>query len=307
MKVSLTEEQFQRIQDKFVYESILDDIVFKLLLITENDGKTEPDMEWDFTNVKKDLDKSLSWVKTKKDVFQYIKTLEEKIKNLPEDVKTKIKKYVLYFFVGLLSSDQIPQTIVPQIEKVSKIETEMNDVEEPPSIRIRKSSESLRSHLKYEEGSITHKGEPSLVAYNLGDGAYTIGWGHAIFPNEQEGFDFLPSYENIIPKKTRITKQNAEELLNDDIREAESIINRILDQWEKDGIEVEINQNMYDAMVSMAFNIGPKIRKTRFIRAIKNGDYEGASNYILTTSSGSFDVYPGLKTRREREYKMFNS
>ena len=55
MKVSLTEEQFQRIQTKFVYESIIDDMVFKLSLIIENDGKTEPDMEWDFENVKKIL------------------------------------------------------------------------------------------------------------------------------------------------------------------------------------------------------------------------------------------------------------
>lgn len=306
MKVSLTEKQLIRIQTKFVYETILDDLTFKLLLITENDGKTEPDMEWDFSDVKKDLQKSFSWVKTKKDAFEYIKTLEEKIKNLPEDVKTKIKKYVLYFFVGLLSSDEIPKTIVPQIEKVSKIETELEKVKKPP-MKIRKSSENLKSHLKYEEGSIVQKGEPVLVAYNLGDGAYTIGWGHAIFPNEQESFDFLPSYENIIPKKTRITKQNAEELLNDDIEEAESIINRILNQWEEDGIEVELTQNMYDAMVSMAFNIGPKIRKTRFIRAIKNNDFERAANYILTTSSGSFDEYPGLKTRREKEYKMFNS
>lgn len=306
MKVSLTEKQLIRIQTKFVYETILDDLTFKLLLITENDGKTEPDMEWDFSDVKKDLQKSFSWVKTKKDAFEYIKTLEEKIKNLPEDVKTKIKKYVLYFFVGLLSSDEIPKTIVPQIEKVSKIETELEKVKKPP-MKIRKSSENLKSHLKYEEGSIVQKGEPVLVAYNLGDGAYTIGWGHAIFPNEQESFDFLPSYENIIPKKTRITKQNAEELLNDDIEEAESIINRILNQWEEDGIEVELTQNMYDAMVSMAFNIGPKIRKTRFIRAIKNNDFERAANYILTTSSRSFDEYPGLKTRREKEYKMFNS
>jgi hypothetical protein len=43
MKVSITEEQHQRVQSKIVYESILDDIVFKLSLITE-DGKTEPDM-----------------------------------------------------------------------------------------------------------------------------------------------------------------------------------------------------------------------------------------------------------------------
>ena len=42
MKVSLTEEQYQRIKERFVYESIVDEMVFKISLIIENDGKTEP-------------------------------------------------------------------------------------------------------------------------------------------------------------------------------------------------------------------------------------------------------------------------
>jgi hypothetical protein len=42
-----------------------------LSLITE-DGKTEPDMEWDFTDVKKDLDLSKVWVKTKEDAQELV-------------------------------------------------------------------------------------------------------------------------------------------------------------------------------------------------------------------------------------------
>ena len=55
MKVSLTEGQLRSFNNRIIYEGILDNMVFKISLIVE-DGKTEPDMEWDFTNIKKDID-----------------------------------------------------------------------------------------------------------------------------------------------------------------------------------------------------------------------------------------------------------
>ena len=64
MKLLITEEQYKRIQSKLTYESMLDDLVFKLSLLNEDDGKTEPDMEWDFTKTKEEIDLSKMWVKT---------------------------------------------------------------------------------------------------------------------------------------------------------------------------------------------------------------------------------------------------
>jgi len=304
MRVSITEEQYKRIQSKLTYESVLDDLVYKLSFITEDEGKTEPDMEWDFTKVKEEIDLSKMWVKTKEDALEYINTLKNKIQNLPKELKRKILKYVLYSFLGLLSLSQIQTQIEDPIQQVVKQEKEIikNVVKD---LRIRKSSDKLLNHLKWEEGSIIHKGEPVLTAYNLGDGAKTIGYGHAIFPRENEGYDFLPRYNKIISGKTKITKEQAETLLKDDIKEAESIINRILDQWEEQGITPQITQSMYDTMVSMAYNMGPGIRTSDFIQYVKRGDLEGAKKEILNTSSHMFNEYPGLKTRREREYKMF--
>lgn len=304
MKVSITEEQYKRIQSKLTYESVLDNLVFKLSLLNEEDGKTEPDMEWDFTKAKEEIDLSKMWVKTKEDALEYIKTLKNKIQKLPKELKRKILKYVLYSFLGLLSLTQIQTQIEEPIQQTVKKEKEVikNVVKD---LRIRNSSDTLLNHLKWEEGSIRDKGEPVLTAYNLGDGAYTIGYGHAIFPNEQEGYDFLPRYNRIIPGRTKITKADAEILLKDDIKEAESIINRILDQWEEQGITPPITQGMYDAMVSMAYNMGPKIRKSDFIQYVKQGDFKGAKEEILNTSSRMFNKYPGLKTRREKEAKMF--
>jgi len=58
-------------------------------------------------------------------------------------------------------------------------------------------------------------------------------------------------------------------------------------------------------MVSMAYNMGAGIRTKEFIQSIKRGDLAGARELIQQTSSSLFDSFPGLKTRRENEAKMF--
>ena len=304
MKVSLTEEQLRSFNNRLIYEGILDDMVFKISLIVE-DGKTEPDMEWDFTNVKKDIDKSKLWVKTKEDAIQYIESVMDKIKNISPELRKKILKYVLYSFIGLLSIKQLNKMVEPVVKKADQIEKET--IKKIISLRIRKSSPELYEHMRYEEGSITKKGEPVLVAYNLGDGAYTIGYGHAIFRGEKEGYEFLPNYNKIIPGKTKITKDQAEILLKDDISNSEEIINKILNKWETEGIKIKVSQGMYNAMVSMAYNMGPGIIKSDFIKALKSGNTYLAAEEILTTSSNLFKKFPGLEPRRMREYKMFTS
>jgi GH24 family phage-related lysozyme (muramidase) len=304
MKVSLTEEQLRSFNNRLIYEGILDDMVFKISLIVE-DGKTEPDMEWDFTNVKKDIDKSKLWVKTKEDAIQYIESVFDKIKNIPPELRKKILKYVVYSFIGLLSIKQLNKMVEPVVKKVDQIEKKTT--EKIISLRIRKSSPELYEHMRYEEGSITKKGEPVLVAYNLGDGAYTIGYGHAIFRGENEGYEFLPNYNKIIPGRTKITKDQAEILLKDDISNSEAIINKILNKWETEGIKIKVSQGMYNAMVSMAYNMGPGIIKSDFIKALKSGNTYLAAEQILKTSSNMFKKFPGLETRRMREYKMFTS
>jgi GH24 family phage-related lysozyme (muramidase) len=302
MKISLSEEQIKKINSKLNYETILDEMVFKLSIITEDEERT-PDMEWDFTGVKKDIDLSSRWVKTKEDAIEFVNNLKDKISSLPKSIKQKILSYTLYSFLGLLTLNQIQNYLEEPLQKTVKIEKRsFKNIED---VRIRKSSENLFDHLKYEEGSIYQKGEPNLIAYDLGDGAYTIGYGHAIFPGENEGYDFLPKYSKIKPGKTKISKSEAETLLKDDIKNAEAIVNKILNDWESQGIKPKITQGMYDSMVSMAYNMGSGIRTTDFIQAVKRGDFDDAKKLILQTSEHLFDDYPGLKFRREKEAKMF--
>ena len=302
MKVVLTEDQINVINSKIIYESILDDMVFSLSLLYE-DEEREPDMEWDFTPVNDQLKQSSSWVKTKEDAIEFVKKVRDKVIALPDDIKRKVFQYTMYIVLGLITTKQFYQLLNQPIKQVAKIEQQALKPQEEQ--KIRQSSEGLMNHLKYEEGSIYDKGEPVLRAYDLGDGAYTIGYGHAIFRGENEGYDFLPSYNKIKPGVTRITKQQAETLLKDDIKIAEGIINQTLDEWEKEGIKPKLTQGMYDAMVSMAYNMGPNVRKKYFMDAVKQGDFNGARELILQTSSSLFDDFPGLKLRREKEAKMF--
>lgn len=302
MKVSITEDQYKRIQSKLTYESVLDDLVFKLSLIAEDDGKTEPDMEWDFTKVKEEIDLSKMWVKTKEDALEYIKTLKDKIQNLPKDLKKKILRYSLISFLGILTMGQIEREIDEPIKQVVKKEKQVvKDVVK--ELRVRKSSEDLYNHLKSKEGI---GGKPVLKAYNLGDGAYTIGYGHAIFPGEDEGYDFLPKYNRIRAGRTSITGEQAEVLLKDDIKIAEGHLNEILNDWEKDGIKIPVTQSMYDSMISLMFNMGRTgFRRSDFIQMVKRGDLKSAKEQILKTGEHLFRKFPGLKKRRESEYNMF--
>jgi lysozyme len=288
----------------------LNRIVKRLSILTE-DGKLEPDMEWDFT--KKELDKSKQWVKTKEDVKEYLKLLFQKVKDLPKTTKIKILKYVLVSFIGLVSLKEL-STITNQVspEKIDlALSGQIN--QEKTQIKIRKSSPELLNHLKWEEGSIREKGKPVLTAYDLGDGAYTIGYGHAVFKDPSRGdnggkYDFLPKWEKIKPGKTKISPKQAEILLKDDIKIAETGLNKILNDWENQGINPQINQKMYDSMISMIFNMGiGNFRKSEFIQMVKRGDFNSASQEIKNISSHMFRKYPGLKVRREKESELFSS
>ena len=187
------------------------------------------------------------------------------------------------------------KTPTPSKRVSSEKEKQVNKDLEKKEAKPTKVSQNLINHLKYEEGSIKQKGEPVLKAYKLGDGAITVGWGHA---------------EKIRRSKFKlgqvISRETAEELLKSDIGYVEEVINDILVSWDKKNIKYTINQDMYDAMVSMAFNMGRRgFRTSDFIQLVKKGKYQEAKEEIKQTSKKSFKKHPGLKTRREKESQLF--
>ena len=292
----------------------------KYSLINENDWLKDipsPTYHWDIPKKEKEeIDRSSKWVKTKDDVLEYIRVFIEEIKALPKWVKRKFLKYVLYSFMGILSLNQI-NSMYNNIEK-SDFKEFKTEIQKPIVKKedIRKPSERLFNHLKKEEGI---KGKPVLYFYDLGDGAFTTGYGHAVFENPSRGstggdYSFIPNYEEIIPydendsdkEITRISSEQAEQLLHDDMLKASKGVNNILDDWEAQGIEPEITQGMYDAMVSIAYNHGVgNLRTSDFIQYVKRSEFKKAQEEIKNISSNMFDEYPGLKKRREEESILF--
>ncbi len=122
--------------------------MFKLSLITE-DGKTEPDMEWDFEPVKKEIDLSKLWVKTKEDAIEYLKKIKEKFEDLPSEIKQKIFKYITYSLIGLLSLKQIQKYLDVPLHRAVEIEKEVIKKVIPPRIRSQKMSVLLSTRLSF--------------------------------------------------------------------------------------------------------------------------------------------------------------
>ena len=104
-------------------------------------------------------------------------------------------------------------------------------------------------------------------------------------------------------KNQKIDIKTANELFKQDLSKAKATIDDILEDWKNKGIEFDITQGMYDAMTSMAFNMGRQgFRNTEFIQLVKNGKYKEAKEKIKTTNVS----YEGHKSRREDESNMFN-
>jgi lysozyme len=125
-----------------------------------------------------------------------------------------------------------------------------------------------------------------LHAYQDSAGVWTIGHGHT--GNVQPG--------------QHISEAEAEQLLRDDLAQAEAAVNN--------GVRVPVTQEQYDAMVSLAFNIGGSaFGKSTLLQKLNEGDIHEAANEFLRwdkiTVNGAKEVLPGLTSRRRAERAMF--
>lgn len=71
-------------------------------------------------------------------------------------------------------------------------------------------------------------------------------------------------------------------------------------------IKKPINQNQFDAIVSLSYNIGSgAVSKSSVVRKFNEGDVAGAADAFLAYNKAGGKVYPGLVTRRAAERKLF--
>lgn len=149
-----------------------------------------------------------------------------------------------------------------------------------------KASETGKNLIKQREGV-------RLTAYTDGAGILTIGVGHTSAAG-------APA----VKKGMTITARESDEILARDLSVFEKAVN--------ESVKVKLNQNEFDALVSLAFNIGgAAFKKSTLLKKLNAGDRKGAEDQFLVwnkiTVNGAKVSSKGLSTRREAERKQFLS
>ena len=95
-----------------------------------------------------------------------------------------------------------------------------------------------------------------------------------------------------------ITEEQAEALLRKDIAWVEDAINT--------KVVVHLNQNQYDALASLIYNIGAgAFSKSTLLKMLNAGDYKGAAEQFLRWNRQKGKVLNGLTRRRQEERELF--
>lgn len=125
----------------------------------------------------------------------------------------------------------------------------------------------------------------SRTAYYDAVGVLTIGYGHTEDVEQDDIMD----------------KETAELVLRKDLKRFEDAVNQAVTQ--------KINQNQFDAMVSLAYNIGDTaFRSSTLVRCLNAGKYgSAAEQFDVWVRGGGREILPGLVARRKEERELFST
>ncbi|BBI66835.1 MULTISPECIES: lysozyme [unclassified Psychrobacter] len=129
-------------------------------------------------------------------------------------------------------------------------------------------------------------------------GKPTIGWGTTYYP---DGTPVRMSDKPVTRKEAARIKQA---VLNQDFSPAVNMM--FADEIERG----EITQNMFDALISLVYNIGVMgLKASSIYRNIKAGRFEAAADSFLLYNkgriNGKLEYIPGLHARRHKERARF--
>lgn len=126
-----------------------------------------------------------------------------------------------------------------------------------------------------------------LTAYKCPAGVWTIGYGHT---GKVDG--------KAVASGMTITAAKATELLRADLSKFEAAVNSY--------VTAPITQNMFDALVSFAFNCGSvALKSSTLLKKLNAKDYSGAAAEFPKWNKAGGVVLNGLIRRREREQQLF--
>lgn len=136
------------------------------------------------------------------------------------------------------------------------------------------------------EAFIKDKEQFRANKYPDGRGHYSIGYGHQIQPGESFA--------------QPITQLEADDLFDlDSARSAQGV---------SDALKVQVSQDQFDALVSLAYTIGlGAFAGSTLLRLLNAGDFAGAAAQFPAWINSSGHVNNGLVLRRSAEQSLFNS
>lgn len=138
-------------------------------------------------------------------------------------------------------------------------------------------SDQLRAMLKARE-------KLRLERYNIGDGGWTIGYGHF-----EKDISRIPA---------RITVDQAERMFDQDVAER-------AEKWVRLYVKVPLLQHQFDALVHIAYNMSPASFK-KFATTVNAGQGIGYwANRSIAWVAGH--LQNGIRNRRNQELTLFNT
>ena len=116
---------------------------------------------------------------------------------------------------------------------------------------------------------------------------WTIGWGTTVYPSGQK-----------VKKGDKITLEQAKQYKAYDLARFEKAVN--------DAVKVPLNQNQFNALVSLAYNIGEKaFAGSTLVKRLNEGNYKAAADQFLVWVNAGGKRMQGLINRRNKEREVF--
>ncbi|QBQ98301.1 glycoside hydrolase family protein [Paraburkholderia pallida] len=144
-----------------------------------------------------------------------------------------------------------------------------------------KISDQGQAFIKGWEGVYYDDSKTHTYYYDDKKGYCTVGWGHLIGKS-------TCTANGYVAMSSMITVAQAQTLFDNDVTVIEGRV--------KNAITVPLYQHEYDALVSLAYNMGSLSKAPNLCHKLNSGDYAGAPVEFLDIEN---------RTRREREHDMF--
>ncbi|MGF2878617.1 lysozyme [Acinetobacter johnsonii] len=128
-----------------------------------------------------------------------------------------------------------------------------------------------------------------LTAYDDGVGVWTIGFGTTVYPNGMK-----------VKKGDTCTEAQAKAYMAHDLKKFETAVNN--------AVTVPLSQNQFDALVSLAYNIGTNaFSKSTLVKKLNANDNRAAADQFDVWVNAGGKRMQGLVNRRAKEKALFLS